>query len=198
HSTSDIPTISTHNVNPLQRRPTPIYGIPRRPTPIQGLQRPLSPFSPTTSSRMLLSSPSPTRTNFSTPPITPNTATFPSPNTATFLAPLSPNTTTLPAPLSPTMSFTNSPTRVSFYPNDRYRYSYPEKNDSSISPISVKTTSKHVRSLELEKNDQSISNSKHTDTRNKPRPSTFGSLADIESHSPLTKSQIEILDERDV
>ncbi|CAG8455057.1 10178_t:CDS:2, partial [Dentiscutata heterogama] len=189
---------NTSTSTPPQRPPTPIYGI-RRPPPINGIQRPLSPFSPTTSSRMLLSSPSPTRTNFSTPPITPNTINFPvqlSPNTATFPAPLSPNTATFPAPLSP-ISFTNSPTRVSFNPSDRYRFSYPEKNDSSISPIPVKTTSKPVKSPELAKSDQSISNSNHTDKRNKPRPSTFGSLADIVSHSPLTKLQPEILIERD-
>ncbi|CAG8760301.1 16811_t:CDS:2 [Gigaspora margarita] len=147
----DVPKTSTpNNVNPIQRRPTPIYGI-------------LSPYSPTNSGRMLLSSPSPTRSTFSTPPISPNIATFPtpiSPNTAMFSATISPNTTMFPAPLSPTISFMNSPTKASLHPNDQlspYSYFNPEKNDSSISPMPVKTTSKPIESPELRKIDSSIS-----------------------------------------
>ncbi|CAG8740216.1 30021_t:CDS:2, partial [Racocetra persica] len=159
----DVPTISTPRN--LQRRPTPIYGI----------QRPLSPYSPTNSNIMLLSSPSPTTTTFS----------------IQFSPPISPATPTFPTPLSP--SFINSPTRVSqsppyrtmYNPPTRYslsntyessssstRYSYPERNDSLIPSITVKkSTSKHVNSLELEKSDQKTSSSKHK--LNKPRPSTF-------------------------
>ncbi|KAF0476174.1 G protein-coupled receptor [Gigaspora margarita] len=241
----DVPKTSTpNNVNPIQRRPTPIYGI-------------LSPYSPTNSGRMLLSSPSPTRSTFSTPPISPNIATFPtpiSPKTAMFSAPISPNTTMFPAPLSPTISFMNSPTKASLHPNDQLspyrsmfnsstrnslptkyesiassssssstnRYFNPEKNDSSISPMPVKTTSKPIESPVLEKNVSSISPMpvksaskpvespvseknvlpisypKNIHNNDKPRPSTFGSLGEIATNSPSTPLQIELLEEKDV
>ncbi|CAG8681512.1 16105_t:CDS:2, partial [Gigaspora rosea] len=176
----DVPKTSTpNNVNTIQRRPTPIYGI-------------LSPYSPTYSERMLLSSPSPTRSTFSTPPISPK-----------FPAPISPNTVMFPAPLSPTISFLNSPIKASFHPIDQlspYRSIYfnPEKIDSSKSPMPVKSTSKPVESSELEKNDLPISSSKNINNNDKPRPSTFGSLGDIASNSPSTPLQIEFLQEKDV
>ncbi|CAG8574033.1 10228_t:CDS:2 [Cetraspora pellucida] len=133
---SDVPTISAPRS--LQRSPTPIYGI----------QRPLTPYSPTNSNRMLLSSPSPTRTTFSTQ----------------LSPPLSPTTPTFPKPLSPIISsFINPPpVRISFIQND---------HDQQISSLEGKLK--------------------------KPRPSTFGSFAEIKSHSPSTQLEIEILEDRD-